>query len=145
MSIFLLFLRRLWIALAANSRFALKQCVASNRYARKICENFSKCLGGGIPSGRARSYGKLLHFLKRCNAYIWCLWAICPYSTYKDGDSQSCRIAICTAPSPSRIKVQIFPLVRAYLWQIFAGLASRAIALKTLFERRARVCLKSNL
>ena len=51
MSIFLLFLRRLWIALAANSRFALKQCVASNRYARKICENFSKCLCGGIPPG----------------------------------------------------------------------------------------------
>ena len=49
MSIFLFFLRRLWIALAANSRFALKQCVASNRYARKICENFSKCLDGGIP------------------------------------------------------------------------------------------------
>ena len=36
----------------------------------------------------------------------------------------------------SEIKVQISPLVRAYLWQIFAGLASRAIALKTLFERR---------
>ena len=52
---------------------------------------------------------------------------------------------ICTDQSPSRIKVQISPLVRAYLWQIFAGLASIAIALKTLFERRARVCLKSNL
>ncbi|MGN0510394.1 MAG: hypothetical protein ACI4GE_02460 [Lachnospiraceae bacterium] len=52
---------------------------------------------------------------------------------------------ICTDPSPSRIKVQISPLVQADLWQIFAGLASRAIALKTLFERRARVCLKSNL
>ena len=51
---------------------------------------------------------------------------------------------ICTDPSPSRIKVQISPLVQADLWQIFAGLASRAIALKTLFERRARVCLKSN-
>ena len=51
---------------------------------------------------------------------------------------------ICTDPSPSIIKVQISPLVRAYLWQIFAGLASIAIALKTLFERRARVCLKSN-
>ena len=38
----------------------------------------------------------------------------------------------------------VSPLVRADLWQIFAGLASRAIALKTLFERRARVCLKSN-
>ena len=44
----------------------------------------------------------------------------------------------------SEIKVQISPLVRAYLWQIFAGLASIAIALKTLFERMARVCLKSN-
>ena len=32
MSIFLLFLRRLWIALDANSQ-VLKQCVASNRYA----------------------------------------------------------------------------------------------------------------
>ena len=52
---------------------------------------------------------------------------------------------ICTGSLPSGIKVQISPLVRADLWQIFAGLASRAIALKTLFERRARVCLKSNL
>ena len=51
---------------------------------------------------------------------------------------------ICTGSLPSGIKVQISPLVRADLWQIFAGLASRAIALKTLFERRARVCLKSN-
>ena len=51
---------------------------------------------------------------------------------------------ICTKPSPSEIKVQVCPLVPADLWQIFAGLASRAIALKTLFERRARVCLKSN-
>ena len=91
MSIFLLFLRRLWIALDANSHTVLKQCVASNRYARKICENFFKCLSGGIPPGRARSCGKLLHFLKRCNAYIWCLWAICPHSTYKDEDSHSCR------------------------------------------------------
>ena len=51
---------------------------------------------------------------------------------------------ICTESLPSGIKVQISPLVRADLWQIFAGLASIAIALKTLFERRARVCLKSN-
>ena len=51
---------------------------------------------------------------------------------------------ICTEPSPSGIKVQVCLLVPADLWQIFAGLASRAIALKTLFERRARVCLKSN-
>ena len=61
MSIFLLFLRRLWIALDANSHTVLKQCVASNRYARKICENFSKCLCGGIPPERARSCGKLLY------------------------------------------------------------------------------------
>ena len=27
----------------------LTQCVASNRYARKICENFSKCPDSGIP------------------------------------------------------------------------------------------------
>ena len=52
---------------------------------------------------------------------------------------------ICTEPSPSEIKVQVCPLVPADLWQIFAGLASIAIALKTLFERIARVCLKSNL
>ena len=52
---------------------------------------------------------------------------------------------ICTCSLPSEIKVQVCPLVPADLWQIFAGLASRAIALKTLFERRARVCLKSNL
>ena len=90
MSIFLLFLRRLWIALDANSHTVLKQCVASNRYARKICENFSKCLGGGIPPGQARSCRKLLHFLKRCNAYIWCLWAICPHNTCK-GNCRSCR------------------------------------------------------
>ena len=51
---------------------------------------------------------------------------------------------ICTAFVPSGIKVQVCLLVQADLWQIFAGLASRAIALKTLFERRARVCLKSN-
>ena len=51
---------------------------------------------------------------------------------------------ICTCSLPSEIKVQVCPLVPADLWQIFAGLASRAIALKTLFERRARVCLKSN-
>ena len=51
---------------------------------------------------------------------------------------------ICTKPSISEIKVQVCPLVSADLWQIFAVLASRAIALKTLFERRARVCLKSN-
>ena len=40
--------------------------------------------------------------------------------------------------------MQISPLVRADLWQIFAGLASRAIARDALFERRARVCGKSN-
>ena len=51
---------------------------------------------------------------------------------------------ICTVLFPSGIKVQVCPLVSADLWQIFAVLASRAIALKTLFERRARVCLKSN-
>ena len=58
MSIFLLFLRRLWIALDANSHTVLKQCVASNRYARKICENFSKCLCGGIPPGRVAGMQK---------------------------------------------------------------------------------------
>ena len=51
---------------------------------------------------------------------------------------------ICTVLFPSGIKVQVCPLVLADLWQIFAGWASIAIALKTLFERRARVCLKSN-
>ena len=51
---------------------------------------------------------------------------------------------ICTVLFPSGIKVQVCPLVPADLWQIFAGWASIAIALKTLFERRARVCLKSN-
>ena len=71
MSIFLLFLRRLWIALDANSHTVLKQCVASNRYARKICENFSKCLCGGIPPGQARSCGKLLCFRKRYSVYAY--------------------------------------------------------------------------
>ena len=42
-------------------------------------------------SGERRSCRKLLHFCKRYNACIWCLWAICPHSTYKDGDSHSCR------------------------------------------------------
>ena len=61
---------------------------------------------------------------------------------------------ICTVFIPSEIKVQVCPLVPADLWQIFVrtanhkirctSLASKAIALKTLFERRARVCLKSN-
>ena len=63
-SIFVLFLRRLWIALDANSHAVLKQCVASNRYARKICENFSKCLSWGIPLERVRSCRKLLCFHK---------------------------------------------------------------------------------
>ena len=63
MSIFLLFLRRLWIALDANSHAVLKQCVASNRYARKNCENFSKCLRWDIPLERVRSCRKLLCFL----------------------------------------------------------------------------------
>ena len=40
--------------------------------------------------GERRSCGKLLHFLKRCNAYIWCLWAICPHNTCK-GNCRSCR------------------------------------------------------
>ena len=35
----------------------------------------------------------------------------------------------------------ISPLPRADLWQIFAGLASIAIALQTLFEHCVRVCL----
>ena len=51
---------------------------------------------------------------------------------------------ICTVFIPYGIKVQVCPLVLADLWQIFAGLASIAIALKTLFERIARVRLKSN-
>ena len=51
---------------------------------------------------------------------------------------------ICTDSFPAGIKVQVCPRVPADLWQIFAVLASRAIALKTLFERKARVRLKSN-
>ena len=39
------------------------------------------------------------------------------------------------------IKVQMSPLPKADLWQIFAGLASIAIALQTLFEHFVRVCL----
>ena len=140
MSIFLLFLRRLWIALDANSHTVLKQCVASNRYARKICENFSKCLGGGIPPGQVRSCRKLLHFCKRFSA--------CGLSAHttpiKMAIATHVEQTICTVLLPSEIKVQVCPLIPADLWQIFAGLASRAIALKTLFERRARVCLKSN-
>ena len=48
---------------------------------------------------------------------------------------------ICTYRQLSIIKVRISPLPRADLWQIFAGLASIAIALQTLFEHRVRVCL----
>ena len=48
---------------------------------------------------------------------------------------------ICTYRQLSIIKVRIYPLPRADLWQIFAGLASIAIALQTLFEHRVRVCL----
>ena len=40
--IFLVWLRRVLIALAANSRPALKQCVTSNRPARQACENLPK-------------------------------------------------------------------------------------------------------
>ena len=36
---FLVWLRRLWIALQTNSRPALKQCLQSNRSARQACEN----------------------------------------------------------------------------------------------------------
>ena len=39
---FLVWLRRLWIAFQTNSRFALKQCFQSNRYARQACENLPK-------------------------------------------------------------------------------------------------------
>ena len=49
--------------------------------------------------------------------------------------------SICTYRQLSIIKVRISPLPRADLWQIFAGLASIAIALQTLFEHRVRVCL----
>ena len=133
MSIFLLFLRRLWIALDANSHTVLKQCVASNRYARKNGENFSKCLCVVIPSGRARSCEKLLHFRFAHIGFM------------KAAATVNVEQTICTVLSPSEIKVQVCPLIPADLWQIFAGLASRAIALKTLFERKARVCLKSNL
>ena len=142
MSIFLLFLRRLCIALDANSHIVLKQCVASNRYARKICENFSKCLGGGIPPGQARSCRKLLHFRKR---YKLCSCRLFAHTApIKMAIATHVEQPICTVFILSEIKVQVCPLVPADLWQIFAVLASRAIALKTLFERRARVCLKSN-
>ena len=101
---------------------------------------------GGIPlPGKWRSCGKLLCFRKRYrlevyfNARFFCLVHL---ST--KGVSNKVEQTICTDRSPSRIKVQISPLVQADLWQIFAGLASIAIALKTLSERRARVRLKSN-
>ena len=92
-------------------------------------------------SGECRSCRKLLHFCKRYN--VCGLFA--HTAPIKMAIATHVEQTICTDQSPSRIKVQISPLVRAYLWQIFAGLASIAIALKTLFERRARVCLKSNL
>ena len=76
MSIFLLFLRRLWIALDANSHTVLKQCVASNRYARKICENFSKCLGSGIPLGRVAVMRKTPTFLQTIQ--VWSIF-ICTF------------------------------------------------------------------
>ena len=70
MSIFLLFLRRLWIALDANSHTVLKQCVTSNRYAWKNCENFSKCLSWGIPLERVRSCRKLLCFCRTWDGVV---------------------------------------------------------------------------
>ena len=42
-------------------------------------------------SGERRACRKLLYFCKRYNACILCLWAICPHSAYRDGDSHSCR------------------------------------------------------
>ena len=51
---------------------------------------------------------------------------------------------ICTYRQLSIIKVRISPIPRADLWQIFAGLASIAIARDALFERKARVRGKSN-
>ena len=82
------------------------------------------------------------------NSYIFVKFCTCGLLSHavlvKAATTVNVEQPICTEPSPSEIKVQISPLVRADLWQIFAGLASIAIALKTLFERRARVCLKSN-
>ena len=83
-------------------------------------------------------------FCKRFSARIWG----CGLSAYTTSIKIEIAVyveqPICTEPSLSEINVQISPLVLANLWQIFAGLASIAIALKILFERRARVCLKSN-
>ena len=143
MSIFLLFLRRLWIALDANSHAVLKQCVASNRYARKNCENFSKCLRWYIPLERVRSCRKLLCSYKWCkfwkNIKFYTLFCLV-YRPTKDNANKVER-PICTDWQLSIIKVRISPLPRADLWQIFAGLASIAIALQTLFEHSVRVCL----
>ena len=100
---------------------------------------------GGIPPGQARLCGKLLCFRKRYRFEVYLdARFFCLVHLSTKGAANKVEQPICTDESPYTIKVQISPLVRAYLWQIFAGLASRAIALKTLFERRARVRLKSN-
>ena len=139
MSIFLLFLRRLWIALDANSHAVLKQCVARNRYARKNCEIFSKCLRCVSLSNECGHVENSYVFINNTNFEFYTLFCLVYHPT-KD-TANKVEGSICTYRQLSIIKVRISPLPRADLWQIFAGLASIAIALQTLFEHRVRVCL----
>ena len=139
MSIFLLFLRRLWIALDANSHAVLKQCVASNRYARKNCEIFSKCLRCVSLSNECGHVENSYVFINDTDGRIW--GRSCVQLSPNKRQCQQSRTAHLHRLTTFHNQSAISPLPRADLWQIFAGLASIAIALQTLFEHFVRVCL----
>ena len=93
MSIFLLFCAAYGLLLTQTRT----QCSNSASRAIAMLEKSAKispnaCAVVSLP-GEWRACKKLLRFRKRCNVCIWCLWAICPHSTYKDGGSHSCRTA----------------------------------------------------
>ena len=127
--------RTVW-ALCASLR--QEQSISGAEKARK-----STCLRWDIPLERVRSCRKLLCSYKWCkfwkNIKFYTLFCLV-YRPTKDNANKVER-PICTDWQLSIIKVRISPLPRADLWQIFAGLASIAIALQTLFEHRVRVCL----
>ena len=139
MSIFLLFLRRLWIALDANSHAVLKQCVASNRYARKNCEIFSKCLRCVSLSNECGHVENSYVFINDTDGRIW--GRSCVQLSPNKRQCQQSRTAHLHRLTTFHNQSAISPLPRADLWQIFDGLASIAIALQTLFEHSVRVCL----
>ena len=93
MSIFLLFLRRLWIALDANSHAVLKQCVASNRYARQSGENLPKV----CPRKRRYphfDYGKLSICANRAFYFIGSIFGWMIYQTKECVKFKICMITV---------------------------------------------------